>query len=75
MERTSKKDHEYGGKQLKAGDRFEVEDERHLPILLAFGRIEPIEGEQGYGQPQLAQQEAAVAATPAFGTLRVRRRK
>lgn len=48
MERTSKRDHEYGGKQLKAGDKFEVEDEKHIPILLAFGRIEPLEGELGY---------------------------
>lgn len=48
MERTSLKDHEYGGKQLKAGDKFEIEDPKHVPILLAFGRIAPEPGELGF---------------------------
>jgi hypothetical protein len=49
MERTSKTDHEYGGRQLKPGDVFDVEPQ-HVELLLAIGRIEPVEGEPGYGE-------------------------
>lgn len=46
-ERTSKVAHEYAGRQLTAGERFEVEPQ-HVVLLLAIGRIEPEEGEAGY---------------------------
>lgn len=47
MERISKVDHEYGGRQLKAGERFDCEPQ-HVWLLLAIGRITPEEGEIGY---------------------------
>jgi len=45
--RISKTTHEYAGRVLSKGDEFEVEQE-HIPLLLAIGRIEPEEGEEGY---------------------------
>lgn len=53
MERISKTDHEYAGRQLKAGERFECEAQ-HVGLLLTLGRIEPEVGEPGY---QLTQSE------------------
>lgn len=47
MERIAKTAHEYAGRDLKPGDRFEVEAP-HVPLLLALERIEPEEGEPGF---------------------------
>jgi hypothetical protein len=46
-ERISKVAHEYAGRQLSKGDKFECE-EQHVNLLLAIGRLEPEEGEEGY---------------------------
>lgn len=47
MERTAKVAQEYRGKALKSGEKFDVEPQ-HVALLLAIGRIEPLEGEPGY---------------------------
>lgn len=39
MKRIAKVDQEYAGKQVRAGESFEVE-ENHIVLLLAIGRIE-----------------------------------
>jgi hypothetical protein len=45
--RISKTHHEYARQALAPGDEFEAEA-KHLPMLLALGRIEPEPGEAGY---------------------------
>lgn len=51
MERISKGSHEYAGKKLQAGEKFEVEP-KHIGLLLTLGWIEPEEGEPGYVPPE-----------------------
>lgn len=46
-DRISKTEHEYAGRRLSKGDMFHVE-QQDIPLLLAIGRIEPEEGEEGY---------------------------
>ncbi|HWJ40171.1 MAG TPA: hypothetical protein VNT29_03535 [Candidatus Limnocylindrales bacterium] len=46
-ERICKVAHQYAGRDLQVGDRFDVEPE-HIEIQLRLGRIEPEEGELGY---------------------------
>lgn len=38
---------EYAGRNLRAGDSFDCEL-GHVELLLAFGKIEPVEGEEGF---------------------------
>lgn len=45
--RTTKIPHEYWGKLLGVGEKFECEPE-HVWLLLTMGRIEPEPGEEGY---------------------------
>lgn len=46
-ERVSKVEHEYAGRRLKVGERFDCEPQ-HVAMMLAIGRVEPEEGEPGY---------------------------
>ena len=50
VERTAKVEQEYAQRQVKVGQRFQVE-EQDVNALLALGRIEPVSGEAGYVQP------------------------
>lgn len=45
--RVSTAHHEYGGKQHKPGDQFEVEP-AHIQLLLLLERIAPEAGEPGF---------------------------
>lgn len=45
--RISKTAHQYAGRDLSAGDQFDIEPQ-HVVLLLALGRIEPEKGEVGY---------------------------
>lgn len=47
QERTSKAEHEYAGRKLSAGDKFNVEPQ-DVGLLLLLQRIEPEEGDPGY---------------------------
>ena len=47
VERISSCEHEYGGKKIVAGQKFDVEP-KHVGLLLLLNRIEPQEGEPGY---------------------------
>lgn len=53
VERISRQAHEYGGKKIPAGQKYQVEH-KHVIVLLALGNIVPEEGELGYepGQQQ-----------------------
>lgn len=53
IERISKIAHQYAGRELAVGDRFKVEPQ-DVNLLLALGRIEPVEGEPGYLSRQLS---------------------
>lgn len=50
VKRISRGVFEYGGRQRQVGDRFEVEL-AHVPVMLAMGHIEAVEGEHGYVKP------------------------
>lgn len=51
LERIAKEEQTYGSKlrRIKVGQRFHVEPQ-DVHILLALGRIQPIEGEPGFVQ-------------------------
>lgn len=38
---VSRTDHDYGGRRLKPGDKFEAELEQHATLLIALGRASP----------------------------------
>lgn len=46
-ERISKVVHQYAGRRLAVGERFECEPQ-HVALYLARGWIEPEQGEDGY---------------------------
>jgi len=59
--RTAAAVFEYGGRDRVVGDTFEVED-AHVPIMLAMGHIEPMEGEPGFIAPAKAARSQRVKA-------------
>lgn len=42
--RIAKVEQEYAGRRLQVGEAFEPEPQ-HVPLLLALGRIEPMDGD------------------------------
>lgn len=50
IERVSACEHEYDGRKLAVGEKFDVEP-GHIGLLLLLGRIQPEEGEPGYVPP------------------------
>lgn len=62
QERVCKVAHWYGGRDRVVGERFPVEPQ-HVVLELALGRIEPVEGEDGFVCLNMV-----VAETPVYMT-------
>lgn len=60
MQRTSKMNLRYAGRDIAAGATFDVHP-NHIRILIALGRIEPAEGDHGYVAKPIAAQHQFVA--------------
>lgn len=60
MERVMKRDQEYNGVMVKAGEKFTLVEPQHAIALIAAGAIDPEPGEPGYVEPSArpAQQPA-----------------